>query len=258
MKPSARKEARDEIEALIGLGDFLESHVDLEESLRELAEKAADILNAQNCSIMLFKECEGEEGHKLKISAHYGTLPDEAFEECMDLHQGISGHVAATGMPLLVEDIDRSEFASVARRHYLGGSFISAPITINRKVIGVIHVNTHRQNKIFDRGDLTLLTVLAMLTAKTIHLIQVQKLMLSRYAIYAMAEKNKEELARYSKMISTAGQDLDTVVKLLAKTFYREMSKAGFGPDHIIDAASEIISLLNESVAKHKKRRERG
>jgi hypothetical protein len=93
-----------------------------------------------------------------------------------------------------------------------------------------------------------------MLVSKSIQVIQVQKLMQSKYTIFAMAERNKEELA---SIAATAGQDLDKVAKLLAKTFYREMSKAGFGPDHIINAASEIISLLNESVAKHKKRRER-
>ena len=245
------------IDKLTGLADFLEKHADIDESLKELAAKAADIANAQNCSIMLFKECEGEEGLKLRISAHFGSLPEEAFQECMDMQQGISGHVAATGKPLLIEDIDQSRFARVARRHYPSRSFISAPIIINKKVIGVIHVNTHKQQRVFNKDDLNLLTVVAMLVSKSIQVIQVQKLMLSKYTIFAMAEKNKEELSKLTKLVSMAGQDLDKVAKLLAKTFYREMSRAGFGPDHIINAASEIISLLNESVSKHKKRRER-
>jgi hypothetical protein len=104
---------------------------------------------------------------------------------------------------------------------------------------------------------LNLLTVVAMLVSKSIQIVQVQKLMMSRYTVYAVAEKNKEELTKLTNLVSMAGQDLNKVAKLLAKTFYREMSKAGFGPDHIISAASEIISLLNESVVKHKKRRER-
>lgn len=245
------------IDKLTGLSDFLEKHADLDESLKELAAKAADIVNAENCSIMLLKECNDERGLKLRISAHFGSLPEEAFQECMDLQQGISGHVAATGKPLLIEDIEHSRFSSVARRHYPSRSFISAPIIINKKVIGVIHVNTHKQQRVFNQGDLNMLTVVAMLVSKSIQVIQVQKLMLSKYTIFAMAEKNKEELTRLTKLVSMAGQDLDKVAKLLAKTFYREMSRAGFGPDHIINAASEIISLLNESVAKHKKRRER-
>jgi signal transduction protein with GAF and PtsI domain len=252
MKPET-----DYIDKLTGLSEYLEKHADLDESLKDLAAKAADILNAQNSSIMLFKDCDDNEGLKLRISAHFGRLPEEAFDECMDLQQGISGHVVATGKPLLIEDIDQSRFAPVARKHYPGRSFMSAPVIINKKVIGVIHVNTHKQQRVFNKEDLNLLTVVAMLVSKSIQIIQVQKLMMSRYTVYAVAEKNKEELTKLTNLVSMAGQDLNKVAKLLAKTFYREMSKAGFGPDHIISAASEIISLLNESVVKHKKRRER-
>ena len=47
------------------------------------------------------------------------------------------------------------------------------------------------------------------------------------------------------------------VAKLLAKTFYHEMSMAGFGPDHMITTATEIISLLSEKLQKHRDRMDR-
>jgi hypothetical protein len=47
------------------------------------------------------------------------------------------------------------------------------------------------------------------------------------------------------------------VAKLLAKTFYHEMARAGFGPDHMLTTATEILSLLNEKLDKHKNRKER-
>ncbi|RMD51913.1 MAG: GAF domain-containing protein, partial [Nitrospirae bacterium] len=46
----------------------------------------------------------------------------------------------------------------------------------------------------------------------------------------------------------------ERLAKLLAKTFYKEMVRAGFGPNHIINAASEIISLLNNNLNRCKKR----
>ena len=242
------------IDKLTGLSDFLEKQVDLDACLHELASQAADILSSKNCSIMLLKERDDEQGLDLRVFAHFGSLPKEAFRERMNVRQGISGHVAASGKALLIEDIENSQFSSVARRHYPSKCLISAPIILNQKVIGVIHVNTPKHKHIYNTEDLNLLNIVAMLVSKSIQVIQVQKLMQSKYTIFAMAERNKEELA---SIAATAGQDLDKVAKLLAKTFYREMSKAGFGPDHIINAASEIISLLNESVAKHKKRRER-
>jgi hypothetical protein len=52
-------------------------------------------------------------------------------------------------------------------------------------------------------------------------------------------------------------KDPGKVAKLLAKTFYHEMARAGFGPDHMITTATEILSLLSERLDKHKDRRER-
>jgi hypothetical protein len=42
--------------------------------------------------------------------------------------------------------------------------------------------------------------------------------------------------------------------RILAKTFYAEMSKAEFGPDHMLITATEIISLLSYKVKLHKER----
>jgi L-methionine (R)-S-oxide reductase len=44
---------------------------------------------------------------------------------------------------------------------------------------------------------------------------------------------------------------------LLAKSFYREMKSAGFGPNQIVGAAGEIIDQLSASLRKHGQRIER-
>jgi GAF domain-containing protein len=242
------------IPKLRDLSIFLEKQTDLDESLHELTAMAADILDSENCSIMLFKEEENGGAFRLRVSAHSGDLPEKSFDEAMKLNEGISGHVAATRKSLLIEDIEHSQFCSVARRHYHSKSFISAPVLINEKVVGVIHVNTPQRGRIYNKKDLNLLNIIALLVGKSIQIIQLRKLIDSRYTIFAMAQENKGEL---TNIIASVGQDLDKVVKLLAKTFYREMSKAGFSTNHIINAASEIIMLLTENVAKHKKRFQR-
>jgi L-methionine (R)-S-oxide reductase len=236
------------------LSDFLEKHTDLDESLNELASMAADALNAENCSIMLLSEDESGSNFRLRVLAHSGHLPGEAYHEAMKVKQGVSGYVVATRKPLLIADIEKSQFSAVARRHYRSKSFMSAPILIHHKVVGVIHVNTPRKRRSFRKEDLSLLNIVALLVGKSIQAIQLQKLVDSRYTIYAMAQEKKGEL---TEIAAAAAQDLDRVAKLLAKTFFKEMNKAGFGSDHILNAASEIVSLLNEKVARHKKRLER-
>jgi L-methionine (R)-S-oxide reductase len=241
----------DFIVRLNDLSDFLERHTDLDESLNELASMAADALNAENCSIMLLSGGEDDSDFGLRVLAHSGHLPEEAYREAMKLKQGISGYVVATRRPLLVADIEKSQFSSVARHHYRSNSLMSAPILIHQKVVGVIHVNTPRKRRSFRKDDLNLLYIVALLVGKSIQAIQLQKLMNSRYTIFAMAQEKKGEL---NDIAASARQDLDRVAKLLAKTFFKEMNKAGFGSDHILNAASEIVSLLNEKVARHKKR----
>jgi len=49
-------------------------------------------------------------------------------------------------------------------------------------------------------------------------------------------------------------QNPDQVVKILAKSFFKEMSKAGFGSDQIVRAASEIIDQLCVNLQRHTKR----
>jgi hypothetical protein len=42
--------------------------------------------------------------------------------------------------------------------------------------------------------------------------------------------------------------------KILAKTFYAEMSKAWFGLAHMLTTPTEIVSLLSHKVKMHKER----
>jgi hypothetical protein len=44
---------------------------------------------------------------------------------------------------------------------------------------------------------------------------------------------------------------------MVAKNFFRELTNAGFGPNAVISVASEVLSMLNANLEKHKERRER-
>jgi hypothetical protein len=52
-------------------------------------------------------------------------------------------------------------------------------------------------------------------------------------------------------------QNPDQVAKILAKSFYKEMTRAGFGSSQIVNAATEIIAQLSGSLHRHSKRMER-
>lgn len=240
---------------LIGVAAFLEQQESLDDCLDELSADAAALLGVRNCSIMLFRRDEDSGEFRLRISAIHGELSPAARTEGVKIDQGIVGRVAATGQPLLVEDILHSEFSSLARRpDSPSRCFICVPILISDRVIGVISISNPEDGRTFDRADLTLANLFALLVGKSLQVSQLQNLLRSRYAQIAL-RKETQELTTANLLAGTG--DTELLVKLFAKTFYREMTKAGFGRDHIIKAATEIISLLSDSLHRYNLRHQR-
>ena len=240
--------------SLDDLSAFIEHQANLDESLHELAVMASDILKTQNCSIMLLKEEEETGEATLRVFAHSGFLPDVAHQEAVKVKEGISGYVVASGQPLFVENIDKSEFSSIKRGRYKSAGFVAVPIIINEKVIGVINANTPVDRANIDKRDLELLKIIALLIGKSVQIIQLQGLLKSRYIQYALVQ---EKSADAVKIPVSAQQSPERIAKILAKTFYAEMSRAGFGSDHMLTAATEIISLLGDTLKKHSDRLKR-
>jgi L-methionine (R)-S-oxide reductase len=256
MEMRQKMKNEDTTRLLVDLSAFLEKQPNLDVCLRDLAVMAANILNMENCSVMLLRE-EEEDGneHRLRIFAHSGALPESAHREAMKIKEGISGYVVATGEPLFVEDIEHSRFAALKRGRYKSKGFISAPILVNKKAVGVINANTPRNRSNVRREDLELLGIIALLISKSIQLIHLQGLLNSKYAQFALALEEKD--LRSGNVGMAMSQDPDKMAKLLAKTFYNEMAKAGFGADHMISVATEILSLLTDRLHKHSQRHTR-
>ena len=240
---------------LHGLGDLLETQGNLELSLRQLAEAAAKILNAAHCSIMLLDEQDQDE-LKLRVFAAYGDLPESAYKQVTRKGEGISGHVLATGQPLLVADLAQSDFSEVARRLTRGQrSLISTPIIQNQNIIGVINASDPKSNRAFNLDDLHLLEVVALFVGKSIQVVQLQSILSSRFAQMALAQEAQQTIGNAMAHVS---ENPNQLAKILAKSFFKEMTKAGFSSTQIIHAATEIIGQLNSNLGKHSKRLKRG
>lgn len=236
---------------LQGLAHCLDASGTLEENLNQLAEMAAKILNAAHCSIMLLDE-EDQDELKLRVFAAYGALPDDAYHQVTKKGEGVSGHVLASGAGLLIEDIANSTFAAQARRATAGSrSLISTPITLNRKIVGVINISDPKSGRCFNLGDLHLLDVVALFVGRSVQVTQLQNVLNSRFAQMALAQESKEAIGDAMAYVSDKPNQL---AKILAKSFFREMTKAGFSSGQIIHAAGEIIAQLNSSLNKHSKR----
>ena len=240
---------------LAGLSSFLEQQTNLDDSFDEIVAKTANILNIRNCSIMMFREDDRGNGVSLRMFAKYGEFPPKAYTEAVKINSGIAGKVAASAQPLLVQDIDTSEFLPLARRpESQSKSFICVPIIIGGKVIGVMNASNPVDSRCFDHNDLNLSVFVTLLIGKSVQVIQLQNVLNSKFVQMAVSLETEGIVQR---IVSPGNYDADNLVKILSKSFYREMTRAGFTRNHIINSATEIIALLNESLQRHGRRSHR-
>jgi len=74
-----------------------------------------------------------------------------------------------------------------------------------------------------------------------------QHLLDSRFTQLALLQETAAGPAEADRL---AYRDPDQVAKILARSFFREMHRAGFGPAPILSAASELIGQLNQDIQK--------
>jgi diguanylate cyclase (GGDEF)-like protein len=72
--------------------------------------------------------------------------------------EGIAGWVFREGIPLMVDDIEKNDrVLSKKRPKYRTGSFISIPLKIGEKTIGVLNVSDKLTGEVFSKDDMVLM-----------------------------------------------------------------------------------------------------
>ena len=232
------------------ISGFLEAG-SLDHNLLQLAEKTAKILQAQHCSIMLLNDGDPE-NPGMKVCGSYGPLAAAAYKESVRKGEGIAGYVIATGKSLFIENIDESRFADRARRAKDSHkSLLCSPIRIDAGIVGVVNVTDCEDGKSFTPGDLNLLDVVAMFIGKSIQTLQLQNILNSRFAQMALVQEAQQNIG---DSLTSVLHNPDQIAKIVAKSFYKEMTRTGFGSSQIINVASDIISQLNSSLQRHSER----
>lgn len=119
-----------------------------------------NMLRSKYASLMLI---DGD-SLRLKSSNH---IPEEIMMQTrVKVGVGISGWVALKGLPLLVKDIESgTRFLKRNSNRYSSRSFISIPLIVSDKIIGVINVNDKNNGELFNESDLSILKVIAKYSA---------------------------------------------------------------------------------------------
>jgi len=156
----------EELSVLYEVGRELSSSLELDKLLRKIVDSATRVLGCEICSLMLFDE----QKETLRIRYAKGLSPKLVREvKVRPGEDSVTGWVAETGKPLLVEDVETHPlFRRKSRAKYSTKSLLSVPLLIRSEVVGVLNVNNKRNDEVFTAEDQEVLMMLASQAAVAI------------------------------------------------------------------------------------------
>ncbi len=138
-----------------------------------ILERCLELTGAKTGSVMLINEKE-----KVLDIVAFKNLPAKAAESTkLKLGEGITGWVAMTGNPKLVNNTRQEPIYIKVREDLL--SELAVPIKTENKIIGVISVDSNKENA-FTEDDLELLLMVAELSAQIISRDRIQERLSSK------------------------------------------------------------------------------
>lgn len=146
--------------ACLEVGKILASALNLQEILDLIMIKVSESIEAQNWSLLMRDEMTGE----LPFDIVVGIKKDLLRGIRLAPGEGVAGHVAQTGNPLILPDVqDRPEFAPKvdALSGFGTRSIICVPLQIHGKILGVIEILNVRDMTMFESRYLPVLLILA-------------------------------------------------------------------------------------------------
>jgi diguanylate cyclase (GGDEF)-like protein len=141
------------------LQHFLEriSCADPAKTYNSIVSNSKELLQSERASILVLNETSSE----LILKAASGLATDPAKVGPIRVGEGVSGQVIDTGKPLIVADLQREGRKPAApERRYKTNSFISYPIIIGGRKVGVLNVTDKSGGRTFDEVDLSLLEII--------------------------------------------------------------------------------------------------
>lgn len=226
---------------------------DHERAMSGLMDTVAGMFAAGRVSLMLV-DSVGSLGQMLRLVALHGELPETAWNERSEESQSVAAQVLASRQSLVVNDINTSALKLVRRHSGEPASFMACPVPVSGIYAGVLNISKRENGQPFTEQDLAIAEFAAILVGRAIELGRLQGMLNSSFAKMALV---LEEVSNSRSFIDLSIQEPQRMAKILAKSFYKEMSRCGLSANQIIHAASEIISEMTNSIVRHQRRQKR-
>ena len=148
--------------------------------LEQVIKMTQKTLNASAASILLFRDNDQE----LYFEVASGPVGKALRQVKLNTQYGIAGQVARTGEPLIVNDVTRSENFHKMIDDFTGfstRSLVCAPLSVHRKILGVVEVLNKLDGTQFEDQDLDAVISVANTAAMAIENTKLHQTVLDAY-----------------------------------------------------------------------------
>ena len=166
MNPEVEREVqrlRNELENRSRLGNSLQHFLeriscdDPVKTYNAIISNSKELLQSERASLMVLDETTNE----LILKASSGLATDPSLLEPVRVGEGVAGEVIATGKAVMVTDLRSAGRKPAPReRCYKTHSFISYPIAIGGRKVGVLNITDKSGGRTYDEVDLGLLEMI--------------------------------------------------------------------------------------------------
>ncbi len=135
----------------------ISSAIDSQKVYQSLLERFSQMMKAERSSLMIFNQ----ESNELALEATLGSGLEAGSPVRLKLGESIAGAVLANGAPLVVRDADNdSRLPNERSGRYKTKSFISYPITLGLRKVGVINLTDRSDGVPYESDDLMMLEMM--------------------------------------------------------------------------------------------------
>jgi len=223
------------IGALAEIANEIATTGEMDPVLDKVAKRTLDLLKASHVAIYVLQE----DGQTIRIANAQGTFSQELLSHTIQLGEGITGNIIATGKPEIINDTAHDtrtvKVPGTPEEDGLHETMMSAPLILRGNSIGAINVWRLRSDGLFNESELNFLISIAHQTSVSME-----------------AGRLFEETVRHAReaaAIAEVGRDisatlqLDVVLERIA-AYAKELLQAETSAVYLYEPASEFLRAI--------------